>query len=55
MLYLVKNVENKLRPILFEKIQHKEFYNLLYEENDKLRKRKLFISYKEKLISAKNL
>ena len=55
MLYLVKNVENKLRPILFEKIQHKEFYNLLYEENEQTEKRKLFISYKEKLISAKKL
>ena len=55
MLYLVKNVENRLKPILFEKIQHKEFYNLLYEETEQTKKRELFITYKEKLNSAKKI
>lgn len=55
MLFLVYNVENNMRSILFDLIQQKEFYNSIKEENSVEKKRNNLKLYKSNLENSKKL
>jgi GTP-binding protein EngB required for normal cell division len=55
MLFLVTNFEKKLRPILCDKIQLKDFYELLEEDNEQKKKRLTLMEHKTRIDTSKKL
>ena len=52
MYFLITKFETNMRPLLYDKIQLKEYYDLLVESDDQIKNRQILFEHKERLSSS---